>query len=214
MHRSCYGEAVETDQMVVGRRERKRLATRQELSRTALRLAVERGPENVRVEDIAAEADVALRTFHNHFSNKEEAIVSLGVERAARIAADLRNRPASESLVDALSQAYAQQYDVGGEVDEGWMARIRLIVSSPSLLGEHLKSLAKVELGLAEAIAERTGTDAEHDLYPRVLAAAVSGATRAAVAHWLDHGPPTALAAVLRTAIHHVVAASPLPGQH
>jgi AcrR family transcriptional regulator len=204
---------VDTEQTAVGRRERKRLATRQELSRTALRLAVERGPEHVRVDDIAAEADVALRTFHNHFSNKEEAIVSLGVERAARIATDLRDRPANESLADALSQSYAQQYAFDGEVDEGWMARIRLIVSSPALLGEYLKSLVSVEHALAEAIAERTGTDADRDLYPRVLAAAVSGAARVAVAHWLDHGPPTALPAVLRTAIHHVVAASPPPSQ-
>jgi AcrR family transcriptional regulator len=204
---------VDTEEAAAGRRERKRLATRQELSRTALRLAVERGPERVRVEDIAAEADVALRTFHNHFSNKEQAIVSLGVERALRIATDLRNRPASEPLADALSQAYAQQYAYDGEMDETWMARIRMIVSSPALLGEYLKSLVSVERALAAAIAERTGTDADSDLYPRVLAAAVSGAARAAVTHWLDHGPPTALAAALRTAIHHVVGATPPPSQ-
>ena len=205
---------MNTEQPAVGRRERKRLATRHELSRTALRLAVERGPENVRVEDIAAEADVALRTFHNHFSNKEEAIVSLGLDRAARIATDLRGRPASESLADALSHAFARQYAAaGGEMDEGWTAQIRLIIYSPALLGEYIKSLTSVENALAEAIAERTGTDAGHDLYPRVLAAAVSGAARATVAHWVEHGPPAALPALLRTAIHHVVAASPLPGQ-
>jgi len=40
----------------------------------ALRLAVERGLENVTVEDITAEAGVSLRTFGNYFSSKYEAI--------------------------------------------------------------------------------------------------------------------------------------------
>jgi AcrR family transcriptional regulator len=204
---------VESERLAVGRRERKKLATRQELSRVALRLAVERGPEQVRVDDIAAAADVALRTFHNHFASKEEAIVSLGVERAARIATDLRSRPANESLADALSQAYAQQYAFDGELTEDWIARIRLIMLSPALHGEYLKSLAPAERGLAEAIAERTGTDADRDLYPGVLAAAVSGAARVAVTHWLDHGPPTALPALLREAVHYVVTAGPPPVQ-
>ena len=45
---------------------------------TALRLAVERGLENVTVEDITAEAGVSLRTFGNYFSSKYEAICAIG----------------------------------------------------------------------------------------------------------------------------------------
>jgi AcrR family transcriptional regulator len=64
------------------------------LGSAALRLAVERGLENVIVEDITAEADVSLRTFGNYFSSKYEAICAIGTDRARRIGATLLARPA------------------------------------------------------------------------------------------------------------------------
>lgn len=66
----------------VGLRERKRIATRQALSDAALRLAMQRGLENVLIEDIADEAGVSLRTFRNYFSSKYEAICAPGADRA------------------------------------------------------------------------------------------------------------------------------------
>src|SRR4051795_13639980 len=96
---SLYRGVMRTDETPAsGLRERKKLTTRQALARAALRLAVERGPGNVRREDIAAAVDVSLRTFNNYFSSKEQAIVALAVDRAAGIAASLRGRPAGEPL--------------------------------------------------------------------------------------------------------------------
>jgi hypothetical protein len=72
---------MRTDEVTrTGLRARKKTTTRQALARAALRLAVERGPANVRREDIAAEVEVSLRTFNNYFSSKEEAIVWLAVD--------------------------------------------------------------------------------------------------------------------------------------
>jgi AcrR family transcriptional regulator len=187
-----------------GLRERKKLSTRQQLARAALRLAVERGPGNVRREDIAAAVDVSLRTFSNHFSSKEEAIVSLAVERARRVIASLRGRPAGEDLGEGLAAAVVEQYAQPPPSRE-WTAQIRIIVSAPELQGAYLKALAEIEGLLAEAIAERLGVDVRHELRPRVLAAAVCAAERAAIEFWLDSDARVPLAEVLGQAVGQVV---------
>src|SRR5713226_7002153 len=60
----------------MGLRERKKSETRAALSWAAVRLIVERGGENVLVEDIAAAAGVSPRTFSNYFSGKGEAVAA------------------------------------------------------------------------------------------------------------------------------------------
>jgi AcrR family transcriptional regulator len=59
-------------------RERKRLATSKAIQLSALRLVVERGIDNVTIEQIATAADVSPRTFFNYFPSKEAAIVGEG----------------------------------------------------------------------------------------------------------------------------------------
>jgi AcrR family transcriptional regulator len=183
----------------LGLRARKKLATREALGLAALRLALERGLDNVRVNDIAAAAGVSPRTYNNYFSSREEAICAFAVQRAQRIGAALRARPADEPLSDAIVSAMAQQYVAGGREPD--KAMIRMITSSPTLRGEFLKSVAAIERPLAEAIAERTGTDPDRDLFPRVLAAATSSATRAATEYWLRPQTTAPFATVLRDAL-------------
>jgi AcrR family transcriptional regulator len=196
---------MRTDQVAeTGLRARKKLTTRQALARAALRLAVERGPGNVRREDIAAAVDVSLRTFNNYFSSKEEAIVSLAVDRAASIVVSLRGRPADEPLGEALVAAFVEQYGQAAPSRE-WIAQLRIIVSAPQVHGAYLQALGGIEGSLAEAIAERTGADVRHDLHPRVLAAAACGAERVAIGYWLDSDATIPLAEVLRRAIKQVV---------
>src|ERR1700749_5101441 len=54
------------------RRTRKRLATRQGISDAATRLFIERGFDNVTVDEIAEAADVGRMTVFNHFPRKED----------------------------------------------------------------------------------------------------------------------------------------------
>jgi AcrR family transcriptional regulator len=79
-----------------GLRERKKLETKQALALAAMQLAVERGLENVRVEDITDRVNVSRRTFTNYFSCKEEAIASLSAARFTQAVQALGDRPGSE----------------------------------------------------------------------------------------------------------------------
>jgi len=191
-----------------GLRERKKSAVRRALGSAAFRLALERGPENVTIEDITAEADVSLRTFGNYFSSKYEAICALGTDRARRIGAELLARPAHEPLWQALVNAVlAHCEDAGQAPDAEWLARLRLVLRSPGIRGEYLKVSSARQEALAEAIAVRTGTDAEQDMYPRILAGAVTAAAEVAVRRWAAADPPVPLRPLLRSALDQLAAA-------
>ena len=58
----------------LGLRERKKAETRQAIADAALALALERGPGDVTVDDIAAAAGVSARTVFNYFARKEDLI--------------------------------------------------------------------------------------------------------------------------------------------
>ena len=87
-----------------GRRERKKLATRQALQDAALRLVADRGLEQVTVEDISEAADVATRTFFNYFSSKEEALLGDAPEKVVTVHRLVADRPATESPLEAVCQ--------------------------------------------------------------------------------------------------------------
>jgi AcrR family transcriptional regulator len=201
----------------VGLRERKKQQTRIALSWAAIRLTVERGLDNVRTEDIAAAAGVSPRTFDNYFSSKGEAIASRHLDRARRIARELRARPASESIWEAITAAVLTGYPLSrddeehGLDDRQWTAGVRLMVAEPKLQVEFVNANVVAAAEFASAIAERTGTDVTRDLYPQLMAAAVGAAINTATAHWLRADPPVPMDTLLRNALEQLAAGLPVP---
>jgi AcrR family transcriptional regulator len=184
-----------------GLRERKKLAVKQALAFAAMDLAVTRGLENVRVEDITDAVNVSRRTFTNYFSCKEEAIASLNAERTAGAAQALRDRPAGEPLADSLAVVFADQHAAAEHgIDPARAPLIQLMMSAPALQGEYLRTQVQAEAPLAQAIADRTGAD-PRDLRPNLLAAAAITAVRVATSHWLASGGAGSLPDVIRRAV-------------
>jgi AcrR family transcriptional regulator len=185
-----------------GLRERKKAATRRSLGIAAMRLAAQRGLDNVLVEDIAAAAGVSTRTFNNYFASKYEAICALAMERTQRMGDELRNRPPSEPLMEAITHAVIESYAGGTQTpDKEQIEGVRLVIRSPALRGEYLRTHHAAQRALAQAIADRTGADLDTDMVPAVLAGAVTAAIQVAQERWLHADPPVPLVPLIRQAL-------------
>ncbi|MGO2113003.1 MAG: TetR/AcrR family transcriptional regulator [Pseudoclavibacter sp.] len=165
-----------------GLRERKKRATRDALRTAALRLALDRGPENVRVDEIADAAGVSLRTYNNYFSSKEQAIVAaINAEReehivAAILAGPRDNAPLSEVVIKAVVEQYATP-------DERARETLMMVTTNAALRSSYADSVAMSERAVSDAFIERAGT--VDPLTARVLAAAIGAAARIALQDWL-----------------------------
>jgi AcrR family transcriptional regulator len=197
-----------------GLRERKKVATRAALVEAAWRLTAERGLARVRVEDIAAAAGVSARTFNNYFANKEDALVAVGADRADRVAAALRARPAAEPLWEALATALVGQF-FGPDENLGHYDAVYESArtgDAPELVAAQLRLHREVQGPLAQAVADRLGMDVERDLYPKLVASTVGAVTRTTVEHWRRTAPDTPFPTLLREALAQVAAGLPVPG--
>lgn len=102
----------------------------------------------------------------------------------------------------------AAQFAGGGEVPRAYARSIRF----PPELGAAQRRLhAAIEATLATAIADRTGTDADRDLYPRLVAGVVVSATQTAFDHWRSSESDMPFPEVLREVLRHVAAGLPDP---
>jgi len=176
-------------------RERKKLATRRELRRVALRMIAERGYSNVTVEEIAEAANVSPRTFFNYFPTKEAALFGADPELAAATREAILHQSPGEPVLNVLRTMMTDQAktvvnefaELGGEPLE-WVARMRASRTDPHLHAARAAQMAAIERSLAEAIAERLGTTLERDPYPGLLAAIATGVFRSSISFWASSG--------------------------
>ncbi|MET0190683.1 MAG: TetR family transcriptional regulator [Pseudonocardia sediminis] len=167
-----------------GRRELKKLATREAVRAAAVRLAITHGVENVTVERIAEAADVSLRTFFNHYSSKEEAVFAAAEARAAELITEFRGRPVDEPMLGALREATLTVLGRDDTFGRDHLAVLRLLRGAPSLLARQMVVMTEQEASLAAAVADRLGTGAG-DRLPQIWSAAALAALRIALDRWL-----------------------------
>lgn len=163
---------------VIGLRERKKSETRHAISTAALRLAIERGPDGVTVDDIAVAADVSPRTVFNHFGSKDEAILGIDPVKRAEIRVEVQQRPADETPLDALAAVLVPRLTAADHTGELWRSRARLVRQHPGLRAAQIASQYAIEHELAAAVGARTGLDPATNAYPQLVVTAVLGSMR------------------------------------
>jgi len=91
-----------------GRRERRRVETRERIYRAALDLFAERGFMETTVEDITEAADVGKGTFFNYFPTKEHVLATYGAERVATVERALQQaRQGDRPVIEVLRELAA-----------------------------------------------------------------------------------------------------------
>ncbi len=167
--------------VAVGLRERKKIETRRAISRAALELAVELGPDRVTVDDIAAAADVSPRTVFNYFATKEEAILGVDPDRATEVAAMVTAQPPGVAPLAALRTAFVE---IATSVPElAGVARLRaaLVRDHPQLYAPHVAAFSAFEDALVAAVAARVRVNPARSIYPRLVVSTAIAAFRLAI---------------------------------
>ena len=183
--------------MAVSLRERKKAATRNELMSVALRLFETQGFDNTTVEEIAAAAEVAPRTFFRYFPTKVDVLFADHPEQIALLRETLATRPPDEAVIDAVRRATLERISEVVADPSPFLTRSRLVASVPAAHAHSRHLDSEYEAVIAEAVAADSQTHPATDLQARVIARATWGAVCAARDTWLESDakrePPTLL---------------------
>ncbi|MCV7215838.1 TetR family transcriptional regulator [Mycobacterium crocinum] len=152
---------------VPGLRELKKQRTRATLIDVAIQLCIDQGYENTTVEQIAAAAEVAPRTFSRYFSGKEAVIVAIYDEVADDVAAACARQPLGITHYEALARAHLETFASEECGTSTSFERIRLLLtivnSAPAIgLAPFMFRADGFHHGAVEVAAQRMGVAADH----------------------------------------------------
>jgi AcrR family transcriptional regulator len=168
----------------VSLRERKKNETRENLIKAAVTLAVERGAAKVRVEDIAAAANVSPRTFSNYFPSKEAAMLDIALQVGMRISNSIARVSPELTSDAAVRSAIISEFPDTPRRD--WLSQVIMMYNDPDLALERRRIDSQIEVMAAAAIAQREGLDETRDIYPRLAASAMISTVHIAIQYWLS----------------------------
>lgn len=173
----------------MSRRATHKQRTREAIAAAGMRLFLERGFEAVTVADIATAADVAPRTFHRYFPDRDELLFVDEAEHRAVLREALAAHPFDERLpldtLSAILATLAAQFDAALEAAR---ARESLIAASSALRARDLSKQADIETEIAEHIAARLDVGLDEDVRPRLWAKLGLACFFSAYQVWLRRG--------------------------
>jgi AcrR family transcriptional regulator len=169
----------------VGRRERKKLETRRALHRAALELFAKNGFRNTRISEIVDAVDVSESTFFRYFDSKEGVALEGIRQRAEAIVAAVRERPVTESPIDACLAVNRSDELPRHRLKQADLPGLELFRKTPELASKAHLMFSQVVSDLAADFARRLGQDAS-SLEVRLQAHAVIAASTVALEVWLE----------------------------
>ncbi|WP_184735940.1 TetR family transcriptional regulator [Streptomyces netropsis] len=170
-----------------------RLTMRRKLAAAAMELFATKGYEATTVDEIAAAAGVARRTFFRHFRSKEEAIFPDHDDTLVRAAGVLDAAPPQENPLDTVCRGIKEVMRMYAASPAVSVERYRLTREVPALREREIASVARYErlftrylLGHFDESAHHVGDD--DPLLAEVAASAVVTAHNHVLRRWLRGG--------------------------
>lgn len=170
-----------------------RLKMRRELAAAAMELFATKGYEATTVDEIAATAGVARRTFFRHFRSKEEAIFPDHDDTLVRAEAVLNAAPPHEHPLDTVCRGIKEVMRMYAASPAVSVERYRLTREVPTLREREIASVARYERLFTRYLLghfdERDHHDGNDDpLLAEVAASAVVTAHNHVLRRWLRAG--------------------------
>ena len=171
-----------------------RLKMRRELAAAAMELFSTKGYEATTVDEIAAAAGVARRTFFRHFRSKEEAIFPDHDDTLIRAEAVLNAAPAHEHPLDTVCRGIKEVMKMYAGRPEISVARYKLTREVPTLREAEIASVARYERLFTRYLLGHFDEHAHDDdanddpLLAEVAASAVVTAHNHVLRRWLRAG--------------------------
>lgn len=170
-----------------------RLKMRRELATAAMELFASKGYEATTVDEIAARAGVARRTFFRHFRSKEEAIFPDHDDTLVRAEAVLNAAPPHEHPLDTVCRGIKEVMKMYAGSPAVSVERYRLTREVPTLREREIASVARYERLFTRYLLghfdERDHHDGNDDpLLAEVAASAVVTAHNHVLRRWLRAG--------------------------
>ena len=189
-------------------RDRKKDRTRRTLQAEAVRLFAQQGFQATTIEEIAAAAEVAPRTFFRYFPTKEDVVFWSEHQPmlAGHVASRPDHEPAAQALRHGLTDGLATFYE---EDRERLLERSKLVCRTPALQRRWRQQQADLAAGMAQILADRLGVHAD-DLEVRAIAAAIAAALFVAIEDWQAHDGQGDLRGLIDRALGAVLA-GPVP---
>ena len=168
-----------------------RLKVRRELAAAAMELFETKGYEATTVDEIAAAAGVARRTFFRHFRSKEEAIFPDHDDTLVRVEAVLEAAPPHENPLETVCRGIKEvmkMYAVSPAVS---VQRYKLTREVPTLREREIASVSRYERLFTRYLLsqfDENSHNGDEPLLAEVAAAAVVTAHNHVLRRWLRSG--------------------------
>ena len=183
--------------------QQRRRSTREALRGAALASFASKGFANVTVAELARSAGVTERTFFRHFPTKEAVLFQDYETQVEWLSEALGERPASESVFDAVLASVASFPHDLEVVRQAATARTELI--SAERIAGHLRVVQSSFAGvITDFIKNRYSDITDIDLVAEVAGATLAAALVVAVENWGSNGCTGDLGEITATAMNLV----------